>query len=800
MTLYYYTYNNYYNRTIKVEDTLAAYGTPLGIQPKVNFNPNDGVNTTIVMGTGTAVWDIDPDYVVVVNDDGSINSRWFIIEANKGRKGQYNTVLRRDLFADYYTNIIGADVFIEKATLTYDDPFIFNSENMSFNQIKKQETLLYDDTRIPWIVGYCTKDSFTSGESFDINSGLTWRETEADEIVSSLDNIIGYFGKYYSSEGTVLYTTELERARPSWYTFTTQIGKIQNKPLGKEYGRAQLDINGYRAIGAPTKNTFNNRANAANAAINSLSSKYNDYLFEFVASESWINAQNGKKIFATSTNTMYQVVVNDLGEVTEEQQLLTQGTEPWISLDNIMLANSFEYENDNTKGQWYYQYTGKMYSLTFKELGDIVKSKITFPNTDVRQHTADAAYDMFCIPAGEKEFGVNVGGKMMYGVLPTIEGAIQLASKFAEMVVGENTKVYDIQLLPYCPFDARLQATATSEEIIWADVGILTKEENRDYNVFLNETGKPVSVLTWCSHAAGTFNVNNIIPQPTTAIETKVMNECDMWRLCSPNWNGQFEFNAAKNNGVYGFNIDYCYKPYQPYIHINPNFSGLYGQDFNDARGLICGGDFSLTQFSDAFVNYKMSNKNFQETFDRQIQNMETTQSIERKQQKWQIVAGTIGGAAQGAVSGAVSGGGAAGAIAGATIGGIASAIGGALDLKYSDMLRNEALDYTKDQFGYQLDNIKATPDSLTKVSSYNPNNKIFPILEYYSCTDKEKEALRNKIKFNGMTVMRIGKIEDYILPEQTYIKGKLIRMEDIEADFHILNAIAEELNKGVYI
>lgn len=83
--------------------------------------------------------------------------------------------------------------------------------------------------------------------------------------------------------------------------------------------------------------------------------------------------------------------------------------------------------------------------------------------------------------------------------------------------------------------------------------------------------------------------------------DVKASNECDMYRLCSPNYNGVFEFSVAKNgNSVNGFHADCTYKPYNPYIYVHPNFSGLYSQNFEDARGLICGGEFSLGILTDA--------------------------------------------------------------------------------------------------------------------------------------------------------------------------------------------------------
>ena len=48
-------------------------------------------------------------------------------------------------------------------------------------------------------------------------------------------------------------------------------------------------------------------------------------------------------------------------------------------------------------------------------------------------------------------------------------------------------------------------------------------------------------------------------------------------------FSGEFEFSPAKNGGVEYFNVDYLYRPFSPYIHVTPNFGGLYGKDFNDA-------------------------------------------------------------------------------------------------------------------------------------------------------------------------------------------------------------------------
>ena len=163
---------------------------------------------------------------------------------------------------------------------------------------------------------------------------------------------------------------------------------------------------------------------------------------------------------------------------------------------------------------------------------------------------------------------------------------------------------------------------------------------------------------------------------------------------------------------------------------------------------------------------------------------------------------GIVTAGIQGVVSGALVGGG-VGAVLGGALGAATSAIGASQDLRLNDKLRNEAIDYTKDQFGYQLGNIKALPVSLSKTTAYTINNKIYPFLEYYTCSEDEKNALKNKLKYNGMTVMVVGKLRDYINTDITqYVKGQLIRFDTTGdyLDFHEVNDLANELNKGVFM
>ena len=86
----------------------------------------------------------------------------------------------------------------------------------------------------------------------------------------------------------------------------------------------------------------------------------------------------------------------------------------------------------------------------------------------------------------------------------------------------------------------------------------------------------------------------------------------------------------------------------------------------------------------------------------------------------------------------------------------------------------------------------------MTKSTPLSFNNKVWPILEHFTCTDEEKEVLRNKLKYNGMTVMATGQLKDYMI-NSGYLKGKMIRFLGLNDDSHIANANYEEVDKGFY-
>lgn len=787
MNLYILKYNSYYNRIVKYEDSLSNYLKYVvgDVYTDINFNPNDGINTTQYINCTN---DQLGNYVLCV-EDNTIISRWFVIEARRERSGQYKLQLRRDLLVDYYNNIVNSPSFIKKATLNTGDPFIFNSENMTYNQIKTSETLLKDATECPWIVGFIPKNSLTSdttitatGVPSNIANYIVDNISDLD-IYNLLDKPIADPDPFYKislnayrniSNGDILYQKTYVKydlynnGETSNITQKTTTDSIQP-------GSALIDGNIYDVFKLRYTTSMPTSVSFASVMVEATKNWQSQDVFDACnaftgglqesADYKKISAYFNKYIYENNSGKLYRITPTN---ITNETKNYVVGPNSVLgqTLDSKLVLNYGDYGNATINSNTYYQLALTQYIRTYNlELVELSGS-VTINNN--RYHTIDTPYDIFAMPYGE----VTIT-KLGSTICTTSASLNQNLAVAIQTQQGADT-VYDLQLLPYCP-------------IRYLKLGKTIDIANFDVNYITDKDGNKIGVMFWANSSSFTFD----IPLSINVKDVKIESECDLYRLVSPNYNGQFEFNLAKNGGVTSFNVDCTYKPYDSYIHINPNFGKLYGKDFNDARGLICGGDFSLPQVSNAWANYQLNNKNYQASFDREIQNLEVKNWAMSLQDKASLASGIIGAGAFGAKFGGPLG---------ATAGMLGSAITGAIDYSTNEMLRNEAIDYKIDQFGYSLGNIKAMPNSLMKTSALTNNNKLFPILEYYTCTNEEKEALKNKLIYNGMTVMRIGKISEFIRNEKTYIQCQLIRCEDLQEDFHLINEIANELNKGVYI
>lgn len=794
--LYYLHFNNYYNRLLKRYETLNEYisnSVVCGISSNVNFFPNDGVSTAHTpyikdfnVNSNNSV--IIPDYLIVCDTNNNILSRWYVIECvyNTG-KTQYKMSLYRDVIAEYWNDVVNKPFYCEKGYLPTYDNGIFNDEAITTSQVKESESLIQDKTGIPWIVGYraIPKSNETINDELDITN-LT-----PDYIVDELSNweyynsnidIIGNWKiayQYYHGVYDNSYSMPFDNKYTFEYKVTNNVynwgSQILSPMVFRNHLQKALDTNNFTNLSDLVKSY----ANASDV----------DDFINFSKFENRI-------IYDTSQDKYYRIVLKK--EERDVNGFINIGSDLANEMVDIIQYISENYSdavfegnisNENLLLHW----NGKKYSFEFKE---ITISRALYYSTDNINRLLDAPYCAFCIPYGDMCFiDSDSDYEINTNALLSLNIATELAAKL-------SSKIYDIQLLPYCP----IKEIRESGNIFNFNNSTMVYGKDFEYIINLSNS-KPLNVLFWMNESSFDFSIVNPVTNykseliaVKSAIDFKVDNQTKFLRICSPNYNGVFEINPFKNRGIDYFKINCTYKPFQPFIQISPNFKGLYGDLFNDSRGLILGGDFSLPLILDKWQEYEIQNKNYQTMFNRQIENMEVQHKYQRREQIANAITGTLSAAATGAISGSMVGGGIGGAIGGG-ISGIASAVGGVMDLTAGDALRTEALDYTRDMYGYNLDNIKALPNALTRVSAFSIINKLFPFIEVYNCTDEEREAVTNKIIYNGMTVERIGTIGQFVgnTPRQ-YIKGKLIRFENLEDDFHVLKTLSDELNKGVFV
>lgn len=421
-----------------------------------------------------------------------------------------------------------------------------------------------------------------------------------------------------------------------------------------------------------------------------------------------------------------------------------------------------------------------------------VQYKYRSPDTVTENDTIiklpDAPYAMMTLPYATKDY---YNGETKLGTI-TREQALQIAQATSRKY-NSGGWLMDIQLLPFCP----------CIEVLRTDGNIDLSKAVANARVYYDDassaslTNKIGGVI--CCRKS-TFQAN--IYDATGALfkvhvfDIKIENQTTKYRLVSPNGNGVFEFSPAKmtyaDDTDIGFLARCTYMPHQPYIRVFPQFARMYGGDYNDYRGLICGGDFSLPQISDSWAAYQIQNKNYQAMFNRQIESMDLQHRVGTAQDIIGALAGTLQGVAGGALIGGQ---------VGAITGGVVSGIGGVADIATNSILRADQREAAIQQHNWQLQNIQALPYSVTKVNNFNVDSNYVPYLEVYVCEDTETDNFIKYLALRSYSINRYGRLVDYIKPTgRTFIKGMIVRLAEVDDDSHYLASIADEVNQGFYI
>ena len=788
---YLLNFNNYYNREYKRLNTIWDYEPYIKYSwTNVNFNPGDGITTTIPVNS-----DVEANYFILTEGIGpglageEIISRWFIIESKFTRMGQRMLTLRRDILVDY-APMATATVFAERGYIPNTNNLIFNSEGNSYNQIKKKESILKDESASPWLVGYLAPNVFANGNitinvspsvdvAYDYTYGSTDLMLQSNRYTSlspsntvDLEPNVGFMS---------FDSTRTEVLKDIWY-IRYEFGYIDSLLTDNAAPFPTLQISAANTTKAQIYFGENLLGDQYRVAIQDAIKVDNEATMPSTVDMADLLSKENKiaRVGTASTGyTYYKLIITPQSEATRQVVITSGATKTYIDGRILPMINQ-GIAAGSMPEKYNIRYSISPYTIYWQQITTI-QNQITL-NADAPA-VDKSPYYCFAIPYNS--VAVNVNGEMTN---TTSSLSRQLARQIATQL---SSFCYDVQLLPYFPLQSYISNTATID---------ITEMSPKQYAILKQgETGGIKSILFWINEPNFSFTIEDSIVYNSQ--EPKIQNETQFCRLNSPNYAASFDFSVAKNKGVGYWQVDCSYKPYQPYIHVAPNWKGLYGSNFNDARGLICTGDFSIDLMTDRWQEYQVQNKNYNEIFNRQIQTLDLQQSIAKKQDIFGAVAGSLSGAMSGATTGILAGG-LHGAIAGGVAGLGMSAVGGVMDVIDNQKLRDDARSSQFDMFNYQLGNVKALPNTLTKVSTYNINNKIYPFYEIYEATSEEIDSLRQQLKWRGYNLGIIGQLSDFQV-EGKYFKGKLIRLEEVHdvalGDDHLLENYNSELQQGIY-
>lgn len=819
-TVYFYKFNNYYNRIIKRYETLEEYGDPLATQTNCNFVHGDGVNSKFTFNKASNM-DDTPDYVIVKDYKNKL-SRWFVTNSFKNRDRQDGLTLRRDLIADFYGDIVEySPCLIRKGYVPQNNPLVFNDEGVQYNKIKQDEILIKDESNCSYIVGFISNTAFNGGAETTVDGNIKGNNYDynfADLNDFPYKNYVEGAGNTHTNSATMIYRNSpntriyyslklgsitmhsanqsnleiifrgSDISKPSYYT-----PAYPNETGGTYYETGSTNTNvvvkcGYSGL-VSSPATYENyyiRTTYIRTLWNKVSSIPSEYAEKCLGINKTtydsLKEYDGKRIkigniiyTATIKSNNYRssvVLFNEYNPTIRENfyQIVNYFN---INKPSQAEMSSQDYTMNYNNGANQYQSTdlkvmGELedYYLEFTEASSGISTKVDSPSN--RTHLSSQPYDMFML-INEDNISYKVG---VTDYVSNHEVNINMAQAICQ---ASGSGAYDIQIVPFNPMRGTILSDGTLNFYGYDVHEIKDTEDN------------VVGHYVMCNSADLKFTLekNELKFNPE---DYKKDYNLKQYRLCSPNQETMFEFSPAMNGGIETWEISANYRPFASYVKVQPTWNWLYGEPiFNnktDFRGLVYNSALCVTQLTEAWADYVSNNKNYQQLFDNEIGTLSKQQAVQLK-----AMEDTLG----------------LRSFTGMPIGSVLRVIGGSKDIDMTKELNNLALSKMETDFKYQMDNIKSMPTTIKKLTNITEDTRVFPFIEIYSASSVEEQSFEYKIKYTGYTIMTTGKIIDYCKPnEETFVQADLIRLDlsrsEESADNHIANEIAVELSKGIYI
>lgn len=276
--------------------------------------------------------------------------------------------------------------------------------------------------------------------------------------------------------------------------------------------------------------------------------------------------------------------------------------------------------------------------------------------------------------------------------------------------------------------------------------------------------------------------------------------EYDTINIVSPSRASQYQFRPSQVNHPGIFYTKITLKPYATSIYIKPNQLGLLTTQFDDKDCLIIQEDFSLTNVSSEWTNYIYNNKNYSSIFERDMQGREFQRSWERRIEKANMYAESynarnLNSQLAKAYTGNIP-----------IISDIAGAIGAGiqntqyleaakLDRQMNEAIYQQSVDQARDQFNYQLDNLKSQPAIPSKITTIDIKLLDGVYIEIWSTNESEKESIDLYYQHNGHRIDSYGRFDEYL---GSFVRGKILLSDKYSQPE--LNELNRRLATGIYL
>ena len=538
-------YNAYYNRFYKFESSLQNYldnseGDDYLIQ-NVNFNPSDGLNTIHIAGNGESdhrlefrdysftyalLIEYNPDLktksAIYADEDTKILSKWFILDNDRTRGGQYKLTLRRDVLVDYRKQIINSPIFVEKGVIDdFTNPLLLNNEDVKVNQIKKEEVLLKDRTESPWLVLYLKKGVLGNNSIPSITVNVTQNE---DFVFKTLTTPIAQWQYYdYIAEDYVIAYENSFRVRfKKYYDEVNLYGISDNDPypsyLKWVFSADNTNLLSHDALFHPSI-----KSNLDDAFRPEVGNLRTQFLTAFGYEGTDPLSEYNDKIIKDSQGKYFKVRVYQNSSGTTTHKVTSDNAAALKSSMNALwnAANEASDSANNNAFSVVAKWRGLRIELTPL---DNINTTITMGDYTGKGTQDSPLFDAICMPYGEVNFIDSVDS---INITSNPLRSMAIMSGIATALT--STYVLDFQILPYCPAQGLINASINKR----IDIKNL-----HDSCVNAVYSGNTTDLIIVCESANFTFDINEEIEIPnfdsvSESMRVKYLNDCTLIRLIS---------------------------------------------------------------------------------------------------------------------------------------------------------------------------------------------------------------------------------------------------------------------------